>query len=46
MTHAQEIAIAHHCRLACETAQVRFARALSIWPHQVSCVLTVNSGYE
>jgi hypothetical protein len=37
-----KIAIANHCRLACETVHPRF-RAFD---GQLSSILTVNTGYE
>lgn len=43
MTAQQMIAIKHHCRLAGETVQPKFAYLL---PSGISVVLTVNSGYE
>jgi len=43
MTTAQEIALAHHCRLATETLHPRFQHRL---PNGCGVVLTVNSGYE
>ena len=42
LVRQRQVALAHHCRLACETMHSRFA-----WidgGHSV--VLTVNSGYE
>jgi hypothetical protein len=39
---AAEIALRHHCRLAIETMNPRFARA----EPGFTIVLTVNSGYE
>ena len=44
MNEHQEIALAHHCRLASETAHPRFCY---ITPgRRASIVLSVNSGYE
>lgn len=44
MNEHQEAALAHHCRLASETAHPRFAY---IAPGGgASIVLSVNSGYE
>lgn len=37
-----KIAVANHCRLACETVHPRFAAVDGL----VSTILTVNSGYE
>lgn len=45
MNAAQQAAIETPCRFAFETAQPRFAWALS-HKLRVSLVLTVNSGYE
>jgi hypothetical protein len=42
VTPWQEVAFAHPCRLAEETAHPRFARRI----RQASLVLTINSGYE
>jgi len=42
MTRAQQIAIEHHCRLACETVHPRFIRVTGL----ASVIVTVNSGYE
>ena len=42
MNEHQETALQHHCRLAVETANPKFAYKAGI--HSV--VLTVNSGYE
>ena len=40
----QQLALTHHCRLAIETADPRFAwRPMMA---DVTVVLTVNSGYE
>lgn len=44
MTHAQQIALVHHCRLAVETAHPRFATLIN--GGFASLVLTLNSGYE
>lgn len=44
MTPEQAKALRYHCRLAAETMQRRFARALP--RYGVSVVLSVNSGYE
>jgi len=45
MNNEQTDAIANHCRLACETANPRFAHVAD-WSKHISIVLTVNSGYE
>ena len=42
MTAQQQFAIENACRLASETAQVKYAS----WIPGGSVVLTVNSGYE
>lgn len=44
MTPQQRTAIEHHCRLAIETMHPRFAWGVPA--AGVTCVLTVNSGYE
>lgn len=44
MNKAQQTALEHHCRLAFETAQPRFAWYWRDNKH--SLVLTVNSGWE
>ena len=46
MTKSQQMALAHHCRLAAEVLnpQFRWIRLKSTPPH--SLILTVNSGYE
>ncbi len=44
MTRAQQTALAHHCRLAVETAHPRFASLGN--GGLTTLVLTVNSGYE
>lgn len=41
-TH-QQVALAHHCRLAVETVHPEFSYVLV---NGLSVVLTVNSGYE
>jgi len=38
----REVAMTHHCRLACETAHPRFTHR----PHGWIVRLTLNSGYE
>lgn len=43
MTPAQEIALAHYCLLAGETAHPRFSHIVN---GELSLVLTVNAGYE
>lgn len=43
MTPAQQRAVDHHCRLACETMHPRFRR---LTRGIISVILTVNSGYE
>lgn len=42
MTPAQDSALKHPCRLACETTNPLYHR----FDGEVSLVLTVNSGYE
>jgi hypothetical protein len=42
MTPQQQIAIAQHCRLACETAMPQFCTVFK----GASVVLSVNFGYE
>jgi hypothetical protein len=42
MNTRQKLALSHHCRLACETMNPRFA---SLTPTH-SIILSVNSGYE
>jgi hypothetical protein len=44
MNGHQRIALAQHCRLACETMHPQFGYRLR--KRGVSIVLTVNSGYE
>lgn len=45
MNGQQWMALENHCRLACETAHLRF-RHLSASSSEITIVLTVNSGYE
>lgn len=44
MNHHQRVALAHHCRLATETAHPRFGYVAP--GGSASIVLSVNSGYE
>lgn len=42
MNEQQQVALAHHCRLAAETCHPRFRYRMGTH----SIVLTLNSGYE
>jgi hypothetical protein len=42
MTGQQTIALMHPCYLACETIHPRFRKV----QNGVSCIVTINAGYE